>query len=328
MITFDPAIEQQRMSLLLLDGIVYVGFASYCDRYPFYGWLLGYRASDLGQALAYSPAPDSGSAGLWESGTGPAADGHGHLLVMTGNGAFDLDAGGRQAGNAVVELVPDGQALRVVDYFSPFDQACLNEHDQDLGSGGPLVLPDQDEVVVVGKEGRLDVLRLSQLGEFRSVPNPCQSRSRTDVDAVAQELPPDSIQGGLFGSPSYCRAGGVEYVYLAGVADQLKAWRVQDGQLILAGKAALTQVYPGAVPVVSSDGVLPGTAVVWILDQEKGPALRAYDATNLNREIYDSWAQGSRDALDGHVKFSVPTVADGMVLVGTDGHLAIFGALG
>lgn len=327
LVTFDPTIEQQRMSLLLLGGIVYVGFASYCDRYPFYGWLLGYRASDLGAALAYNSAPDSGSAGLWESGSGPVADGRGDLLLMTGNGTFDLASGGREAGNSLLELVPSGQTLAVVDYFSPFDQACLNDHDQDLGSAGPLLVPDQGEVVVVGKEGRVDVLRVDQLGGFRTVPNPCQSRSRTDVDAAVQELPPDAIEGGVFGSLSYAKVGGMDYIYAAGVADHLRAWRMDGGDLVPAGNASLAQVYPGAVPVVSSRGEARGTAVAWVLDQEQGPALRAYDATNLRHEIFSSRAQGGRDTLDGHVKFSVPTVADGMVLVGTDRHLVVFGRL-
>jgi hypothetical protein len=55
--------------------------------------------------------------------------------------------------------------------------------------------------------------------------------------------------------------------------------------------------------------------------------LRAYDASNLANELYNSQMNGSRDWLGPFVRFSVPTVANGKVYAGTANSLAVFGLL-
>jgi hypothetical protein len=335
-LSFVPRYEQQRMGLLLLNGTVYVAFASYCDEDPSHGWILGYRGTDLRRTVVYTDSPDAGTTGnrpggggLWESETGLTADAAGSIYAVTGNGPFNLDSGGRNAGNSLVRLVPDGGTLRVADWFSPFHQFCLNNHDQDLGSGGPLLLPKQNEVLFIGKGGRIYVSRLDHLGGQAHVDNPCapDTMERTDLDAIVQELPDDTVQGGVWGSETTWSG----YVYTAGIDDHLTAWRMVGGKVVTpaASRAPQKLSYPGGIPVGSSNGDVPGTGILWIVSNEDaGPALHAYDPANLAHELYNSGQDAKRDGLSGYCNFTVPTVTAGRVFVGTRGSLVVYGPLG
>jgi hypothetical protein len=90
----------------------------------------------------------------------------------------------------------------------------------------------------------------------------------------------------------------------------------------------------GATPVISSNGTT--NAILWLIDSSGALAaptntpaiLRAYDPNNLSNEIYNSaMAAGSRDAAGPAVKFTVPTVANGKVYVGTQTELDVYGLL-
>jgi len=86
-VPFCPLRENQRPGLLLLNGKVYVAWASHGDIQPYHGWVIGYDAADLTQApVLFNTTPDGGLGGIWMSGTGPAADADGNIYVITGNG--------------------------------------------------------------------------------------------------------------------------------------------------------------------------------------------------------------------------------------------------
>jgi hypothetical protein len=340
---FDARYEQQRMGLLLLGGVVYVAFASYCDQDPSHGWILGYRTTNLRRTVVYNDSPDMGTSarrpggsGLWESETGLTADSAGNIYVVSGNGPFDLDTGGANAGNSLLRFVPSGGTLRLADYFAPFHQACLNDHDQDLGSGAPLLLPfgfgfGFGEVLFVGKEGRVYVTRADHLGGHQPLTISCaQARETVGVDRIVQELPNDTVQGGVWGSETYWTTGGQSYLYTAGVADHLRSWRLTGGTVAVpsVGQAPESLAYPGGVPVLSSAGDTPGTAILWIVSMgDAGPALRAYDPANLSHELYASDRNKKRDGLTDYANFTVPTIAAGRVFVGTKSTLVVFGLL-
>jgi hypothetical protein len=55
--------------------------------------------------------------------------------------------------------------------------------------------------------------------------------------------------------------------------------------------------------------------------------LRAYDATDVAHELYNSAQAGPRDTLGSAVKFTVPTIINGKVYVGTASELDVFGLL-
>jgi hypothetical protein len=93
---FDSLWENQRPGLLLLNGIVYVGFASHGDNSPWHGWILAYNAATLQQTGAWCSSPNSFASGIWMSGSGLAAvvtdpvnHPYGQMFTATGNGAFD-----------------------------------------------------------------------------------------------------------------------------------------------------------------------------------------------------------------------------------------------
>jgi hypothetical protein len=326
-LAFSAHDEQQHAGLLLDNGVVYIAFASYCDHDPNHGWILGYQASDLRRTTVYNSTPNSFDGGIWQSATALAADAQGDIYFITGNGGFDLNTGGEDASDAVLRMRPEDGSLRVIDYFSPFYQSCLNNHDQDFGSGAPLLLPN--EIIAVGKEGAFDVLDRSHLGGYRTIPNPCKRMDDTSIDDVIQETPPQTVAGGVWSAETAWTSSKAEYVYTAGESDHLSAWQLTNGKLATtpASQAPETLVYPGGIPVGSSEGADPASGIVWILDQESGPALRAYAADDLAKELYSTTQDPPRDAVPAYDNFVLPTVADGRVFLGAGGNLLVYGLL-
>jgi hypothetical protein len=156
-IAFHAECQRNRPALLLLGGVVYVGFGSLaCDRdcpdgSPYRGWVVGYRAADLVEVAAFSTGADAGHAGIWQGGSGLVGAGD-RVTFMTGNGPGTL-------GDAFValEALPEPPGLRLAAAHQPPNHAALDRTDSDLGSGGPVWLPP-GLIVGGGKEGRYEVL--------------------------------------------------------------------------------------------------------------------------------------------------------------------------
>lgn len=333
-VAFKATEEQQRMGLTEVNGVVYAGFASWCGWAPYHGWVLGYSAATLARQVVYNTSPDSWGGGMWESESGITVDAHGHLYLVTGNGPFNLNRGGRDAGDSVLEVVPENGTLHVLDYFTPFDQLCRAEHDRDLGSGSPLVIPGEHEFVLSSKTGAVYVLSEASLGRYHSVADPCHSTTeqRTNIDTIKQELSFDTVQGGMWGTWAYWSQGSTSYVYGSGTTSRLTQYRLQPGGKLAAtpvAEAPLTYTYPGSIPVVTGNDGRPGSGVVWTVDQTHGATLRAFAADDVAEQLWNSAADQGRDGLDpGEFDhFTVPTTADGLVIVGDQGHLEIFGIL-
>ncbi|QMU69427.1 hypothetical protein [Streptacidiphilus sp. P02-A3a] len=331
-VTFKASDEQQRMGLTEVAGTVYAGFSSWCGLTPYHGWVLGYDAATLKRDVVYDDSPDSWGGGLWESESGISVDGHGHLYLVTGNGPFDLDRGGADAGDTLLEVEPDDGTLVTVDSFTPFDQQCRAEHDQDLGSGSPLMVPGEHELLLSSKTGAVYLLDEADLGGYRTVANPCPNRARTDVDRIKQELTLGTVPGGMWGTWGYWSDGATQYVYGSGAQGELTQWRLNPGGTLAPVPVAHAPepfAYPGSIPVVSSDGTRPGTGVLWTVDQTHGAVLRAYDAADISRQIWTSAQDPARDGLEpgSFDHFTVPTTADGLVFVGDQSRLEVYGLL-
>jgi hypothetical protein len=347
-ITFNPKTENQRAALLLVNGVVYISWSSFGDTDPYHGWLIGYSYTNaaLHQVAVYNDSPNGNEGGIWMSGSGPSADSSGNIYMLTANGTFDLNTGGPDAGDSFLKLSAQN-GLSVADYFTPFNQSCLSASDTDLGSGDALLLPDQTGttyphlVIGAGKEGRIYVVNRDNMGHYTPVSNlNCSSTGQTTIDKVVQELPPDTVGGGLYANPAYWASTSSKWVYFGGVDDTLKAFQLTNDTLSSSPTSRTPESfdYPGVTPSISSNGNTSGTGIVWVVgppnscsgngcNPSGAGTLRAYDATNLGNELYNSGQNSSRDQLDSYTKFSVPTIANGKVFVGTQTSLSIYGLL-
>ena len=316
-VAFYPQRYKNRPGLLLLNGIVYTSWSSHCDASAYHGWVMAYDAHSLEQVAVFNNTPDGDRASYWMGGAAPAADSAGNIYLMAANGKFDVDTGGRDFGETFIKLSTN-KGLGVADYFAPFNQQHLTDADIDVGSSGPILLPDsvgsaahRHLLTSAGKEGRIYVLDRDNLGHY----NP------TDDSQIVQSL--NGAIGALFGSPAYFN----NTVYFSGVNDALKAFPISGAQLAASpsSRSAETFGYPGSVPSISADGSSNG--IVWVLESNSGGILHAYDAGNLSHELFNSNMSPARDALGSYVKYSVPTVANGKVYAGTANSLAVYGLL-
>jgi hypothetical protein len=324
---FNSLLANQRAALLLDNGNVYVAFASHHDLGDYHGWLMGYDASTLNQNMVFDVTPGGLQGGIWQSGGGPSADVNHNVFVATGNGSFDANQGTNDYGDSFLRLSTAG-ALFVADYFSPCNQQTFFNMDQDLGSSAPVLLPDSAGLVSTplmmggSKSGSLYVLNRDSLGGYTY---PCP-----DPVASVQEVPIGD--GPILSTPLFWN----NFIYVAAGNGKLKALPMTAGLVnptALPSQSSETLGPQGATPVVSSNGA--NNAIIWLIDTSGAlvtpntPAiLRAFDASNLSNEIYNSaTAPADRDKAGLAVKFTVPTVANGKVYVGTQTELDVYGLL-
>jgi mono/diheme cytochrome c family protein len=209
----------------------------------------------------------------------------------------------------------------VADYFTPYNQASLSAGDTDLGSGGPLLLPDSvgsaahpHLIVGAGKEGKIYLVDRDNMGHFQA----------GNDSQIVQELP--GAIGGVWSAPAYWN----NRVYYNGNGDKLKAFLLTNGLFVATpeSQSATGIGFPGATPTISANGTNNGIA--WVIDAgaylSSGPAvLHAYNATNLAIELYNSSQNLSRDNPGGAVKMVPPVIAGGKVYVGAEYAVSVFG---
>ncbi len=220
MIAFDPLQHLNRSGLLLVNGNVYIGWASQCDNDPFHGWVIAYNKTSLQQNGVWVTTPNGGRGGIWMSGIGLAADASGSIYAATGNGTFDTNGSPIDFGDSVVRLTQSGNQLTLTDYFTPYDQQNLANGDIDVGSGGVLLLPDQQgghvhELVESGKEGTIYLVDRDNMGEFNPVDN----------SQLVQNL--TGLISGMFAGPTYWNGS----VYFGSGGDQVRAFSLTNGLL-------------------------------------------------------------------------------------------------
>ena len=328
-VTFSAIQSCGRPALTLAGGILYAAFGSHDDTDPYHGWVFGYNVTNLSQVSIYCTTPNArlspfgsnaGEGAIWQGGNGLLVDANTNLYFETGNGSFSANTNGGDYADSFVKLSTVSNKLAVADYFTPYNQASLQSSDADLGSGGPLLLPDSvgsvahpHLLVGCGKEGKIYLVDRDNMGRFNS-----------GSDTNVQELP--GAVGGTWSSPAYFNG----QIYYHGNGDVLKAFTISNGALVStpASKSSTGFGFPGATPTVSANGTNDG--IVWDIDPtpylSSGPAvLHAYNATNVAIELYNSSQNLSRDNPGPAVKMVPPVIAGGKVYVGAQYAVSVFG---
>ena len=327
---FNARYELQRPGLLLLNGIVYIGFGSHGDSGPWHGWILAYNAATLKRTGAWCTTPNGFGGGIWESGTGltanvpdPVHHPYGYLYSATGTGTVDptppyTDAMGYSV--SVFKLDLTNGVPTILDEFTPFDGSALTTSNRDQGAGGPIVLPDsvgggKHLFLQVGKTGRVYLFDQNNLGGYHP-------SNTSDPQAKA------FVNGEVYGGPAYWNG----HLYIWARNDRLKAFSIANG--VLSGTptstAAQVSAFPGPASAVSANGTSNG--IVWSVqtdgyNSQSPEILFAHDATNVANLLYSSEQNLARDNPGAAVKFVSPTIVNGKVYVGAEHQIAVYGLL-
>jgi hypothetical protein len=322
-VVFEAKQYKERPGLLQIGSAIYTTWSSHCDARPYTSWVISYDANTLAQTSVLNLVPNGSEGGIWMAGTAPGADASGNIYFMVGNGDFDttLNASGFPAngncGQCYVRLASSAP-ITLLDYFTPSNTVSESNGDVDLGSGGPLLLPDLVDAhgttrhlaLGSGKDAIIYVVDRDNMGKYNSA-----------ADNIYQQI--NGQIGGVFSKPSYFH----NTVYYGAVGDHLKAFPITSAKLSTtpATESSNSFAYPGTTPSISANGTSNG--IVWAVENGSPGVLHAYNAANLTSELYNSnEAANNRDHFSGN-KYVTPMVANGKVYVGTPNSVVVFGLL-
>jgi hypothetical protein len=304
---FNPLMQNQRPALLLSSGMVYAGYSSHCDREPYHGFLIGYDAKSLHQTGVLNTSPIGSGASIWQSGQAPAVDAEGNIYAVTGNGSWD---GKANFSESFLRLSPQ---LKLLDWFTPTNHVDLDEKDLDLDSSGATLIPGTNLILGGGKEGVLYVLdkrHLGQLGDEHSL----------------QHFQASSSHLHSFVYWKSDQKGSLLYVW--GQTDRARVYGLKGDKLTetpVMMRPEMNQGHPGAMLSLSANGGKEG--ILWAAIHATGDSwhesrpgiLHAYNADDIEHELWNSLENPARDDCNNYSKMAPPTIANGKV------YLASFG---
>jgi len=305
---FDPLMQNQRPGLLLSHGVVYIGYASHCDKEPYHGFLMGYDAKSLLQIAVLNTSPTGSEASIWQSGQAPAVDAEGNIYVVTGNGSWD---GKDNFSESFLRLSPQ---LKLLDWFTPTNHVQLDAKDMDLDSSGATLIPGTDLVLGGGKQGVLYVLDKNHLGHFGD-------------ENVLQHF--QAGKSHLHSFVYWKSDSKGSLLYLWGQTDRLRVFGISGDKVTetpVMTRSEVNQGHPGAMLSISANGGKEG--ILWAAIHATGDSwhesrpgvLHAYDANDIGHELWNSLEDPKRDDCNNYSKMAPPTIANGKV------YLASFGA--
>lgn len=338
----NTQVHKQRAGLLLDRGVLYIAFGG--DDPGLSGWLFAYDAATLNRKAVWNPIPKGPNGGIWMSGTGPIADADGSIYLQTANGEFNSQV--QHWGDSLVKLRLNGSQIQVADFFAPCNAAFLAEpqQDKDLGSAGPLLLPN-NMILAGGKEGLVYLMARNNLGKFQpgAPANPPTEPGCNEGNLVLQRV--QATSGHIHGTPVFWQGSASDWVYVMGEGDNLKAYPFQNGRLKTGANDVKLSKWrppkptarnchnqvpdnwmPGGILTVSSNAKNDG--IVWALVPANGDAnsfrgvkgmLMAFRADDVSDELWRSQgANPDTDTADSFgllSRFATPTVANGKVFV-------------
>ncbi len=321
-LNFDPKMQNQRVAVALANGVVLIAWGSHEDLQPYHGWIMGYNATTLQQVAVFCSTPNGRQGGIWQAGRAPAIDPAGNVYFETGNGDWD---GVNELSDSVAKFSVSTSGISLLDWFTPSDQAYLDANDLDLGSTGPLLIPNTNLLVASAKESILYLFNTGNLGhETPTDSGPLQQLSVNGGEMKGGVVYWDSPQGPL--------------VYVQADKDVLRSFILNTSNPSLSPFATGSIKSPGApggVLSISANGNIDGTGLVWAMnatsqDDDHGLAagiLRAYNASTL-QELWDTEMVPSRDRLGTLVKYVPPIVVNGRVYAATSSSgLRVYGLL-
>lgn len=319
---FDPLLQNQRPALFLTEENVYVGYASHCDKQPYHGYLMGYDATSLVQIGVLNTSPGGEGASIWQSGQAPAVDEQGNIYFITGNGSWN---GVTQFSESFVKL---DRHMKLVDWFTPSNHLHLDAVDNDLNSGGPLLVPGKNLVLGGGKEGVLYLINRDHFGHLG------------DKNA-AQHL--RVTRSHIHNLVYWKSAKSGELLYLWGQKDKARAYKFNGNKFEkkpFMTRREKTHGHPGGMLSISANGDRDG--ILWAAIHASGDSwhetrpgiLHAFDADNIRHELWNSLENPERDNCNNYSKVAPPTVANGKVYLssfGTEnagtGQICVYGLL-
>lgn len=336
---FNARTANQRPGLLLMGNAVYFATASHCDQGPYVGYVGRVNITGTPNLTLWSTESGGASdqAGIWQSGAALVSDGPNRILLATGNGVSPAPGPGNNPpgtlGESVVRLgvAPNG-VMTAKDFFSPTNNHQLDQNDTDLGSGGPVPLPDSwgsaahpHLLTMTGKDGIVRLLDRDDLGGMGQGPG--------GTDQVVDSL---SMTKGVWGRPAiFDGDSGNHYIYMQPNQAPLQALRVTPNgngvpTLSIAGSSVDSYGYTSGSPIVTSDGSTPAAfanAAVWVVTVSgasgSGAMLRAFPAKPPSG---GNWRPVASFPLGTMAKFVQPATDGNRLFVGTrDGRVLAFG---
>lgn len=341
---FDPSIQDQRAGLAFLNGSVIVTWGSFSDQGVYHGWLMAFDGSSLNLQAVFNPTPqfqaddvvngpsDHGGGGaFWQGGAAPAIDANGNIYLNTADGSFNANQGGNNYGDTMLKLHLTGSSFQIVDSFTPFNQACINESDLEIGSVGIALMPNSKMLLSGSKEGRFYMVNSDTMGQYNSAgDNMIAQEFMIGEHSCTSETPGSGAAEGtgwnrLYGAISFWNNN----MYAQASNLPLKQYQFQNGTFnpTPVAQSATASGLRGGNTVVSSNGNQNG--IVWAYEKSASGRgiLHAYDAMSVSTELWNSNLNAGRDQLGTGVGFMAPVVINGRVIVSYDFSVAVYGLL-
>jgi hypothetical protein len=320
----------QRVGLLMRNEVLYIAFANIVpdpkdQHWSQEGFVQSFNARDLSQRLAvFQSTPTGRKGGIWQAGRGIASDSAGNVYIATAGGKYD---GITNFGSSVLKFAP--RSLKLTDWFTPRNHEYLFLQNIDISAGGVTLIPNSQLMFAGGKEGVIFLLNRETMGKLEGEnAGPLQRFKATN--GCGQR---DCAQ--TLGTAFWARkTDGVLYVWDRN--DVLNAYDFVNERFVTT-PSAVSKEKPGmnGGPTVSANGSDARTGIVWAATTQSTKSgglapgtLRAFLASNIGQELYNSDTNAVRDALGDFTKFAPPVVANGKVYVPTQSKaVVVYGLL-